>query len=313
MQGVRGGGGGEFLDALQLAGLGTLPSSPKDLCPSQPPLGAPGWTAASARTTARKTTLPLRSALGRAGEGVGPPLPPRRAAGPSVGWRRHKAPLSPSPPSAAAAPAPAAPRARGCPQRPPPPPAPSVQGAGTLHGSRRCPPRRGHLPRPPRRRPPRPRQGAAAGSAAPAGSERGSSAERAPGAPTGDAPTHACPGRPRPFACRRLAQTHALTHPHTHTHAHSLRPPGLQLAAPRPPRRFASAMASPGSGFWSFGAEEGSAAAESPGTGRGEPSSRAGPARRSRGAAAAALPGRRSPLCGSSTGAAGGGGDRRRL
>lgn len=30
-------------------------------------------------------------------------------------------------------------------------------------------------------------------------------------------------------------------------------------------------MASPGSGFWPFGADEGSAAAESPGTGRGAP------------------------------------------
>lgn len=127
-------------------------------------------------------------------------------------------------------------------------------------------------------------------AAAPAGRGRGISAERAPGAPTRDAPTHACPGRSRPFACRRLAQPRALTHPHTHTHAHSLRPPGLQLAAPRPPRRFVSAMASPGSGFWPFGAEEGSAAAETPGTGRGTPSGRAGPTRRSRRDSAARSP-----------------------
>lgn len=226
------------------------------------------------------------------------------AAGPSAGWKRHKARRSPSSQRQLQL-QPRLPAGLGsAPSASSPPP--RCRGRGTLHSSRRrrCAPRGAPPPAPAR-----PVPGEGQRPAAPAGTDRGSPAERAPGAPTGDAPAHACPGRPRPFACRRLAQTHALTHPHTHTHAHSLRPPGLQFASPRPPRRFASAMASPGSGFWSFGAEEGSAAAESPGTGRGAPSSRAGPARRSRGASAAALLTRRRPA----RPAGRSGGDRRRL
>lgn len=103
---------------------------------------------------------------------------------------------------------------------------------------------------------------------------------RGPGGAHGRCSHPRVPGAPPPL--RRPAQPHTLcTRTSTRTHSHarsspSRGTPARAAGACSSPLRFASlpfpcAMASPGSGFWPFGADEGSAAAESPGTGRGAP------------------------------------------
>lgn len=138
--------------------------------------------------------------------------------------------------------------------------------------SRRSRPRRSASPR-------------AGGTARPVPSQRGRRLrlQGASWGAHGAAPTHACPGRPRPL---RSPPPGAAARSHTAALSPSRTPargrPGCssQLFV-----RFGSFMASPGSGFWPFGTEEGSAAAESPGTGRAAPSGRdrPEPTRRNRG------------------------------
>lgn len=136
-----------------------------------------------------------------------------------------------------------------------------------------------------RRHPCRSASPRAGGTARPVPSRRGRRLRLrgASGGAHGAAPTHACPGRPRPL---RSPPPGAAARSHTAALSPSRTPArGRPGCSSRLFVRFASFMASPGSGFWPFGAEEGSAAAESPGTGRAAPNGRdrPEPTRRNRG------------------------------
>lgn len=187
---------GEFPFALHLKGQRTLPRSPNLLLEGY--LEVPSWTTAAARPKTWKTTIPLRSAalggsaLSARPAGLRPHRPSvKTAQAPSLAFVIQGS-CSPSSSNASGLP-----RALSSSHR-----RPSLRryrvrtslrtavAAGRLSG---------HLF--PWSRPPRP----------------GQLGERAPGAPTGHAPTHACPGRSRPSACRRLAQPRTYTPAHSHS------------------------------------------------------------------------------------------------